>query len=135
MISFHIYFFIFYLHLYVYYVLCTYQVKTHNDLSHFETAYVVKLHRVARLAPAQAVRCLVLLITCLFSVSVSVYFLSSFSIILLWGCRHCCIILPCFICISFWRFSLSSIPISHLQRVINDTRSYVLSYQQTLDRL
>ncbi|KMZ69194.1 hypothetical protein ZOSMA_21G00480 [Zostera marina] len=30
-------------------------VKTHNDLSHFETAYVVKLHRVARLAPAQAV--------------------------------------------------------------------------------
>ncbi|XP_074564500.1 protein arginine N-methyltransferase 5 [Curcuma longa] len=26
-------------------------VKSHKDLSHFETAYVVKLHRVARLAP------------------------------------------------------------------------------------
>lgn len=30
-------------------------VKSHNDLLHFETAYVVKLHRVARLAPSQPV--------------------------------------------------------------------------------
>ncbi|CAA6671219.1 unnamed protein product [Spirodela intermedia] len=30
-------------------------VKSHKDLAHFETAYVVKLHRVARLAPTQAV--------------------------------------------------------------------------------
>ncbi|EHA8586617.1 putative protein arginine N-methyltransferase [Cocos nucifera] len=28
-------------------------VKSHRDLAHFETAYVVKLHRVARLAPSQ----------------------------------------------------------------------------------
>lgn len=32
-----------------------YDVKSHNDRSHFETAYVVKLHRVARLAPSQPV--------------------------------------------------------------------------------
>ncbi|KAJ6819644.1 protein arginine N-methyltransferase 5 isoform X1 [Iris pallida] len=30
-------------------------VKLHRDLAHFETAYVVKLHRVARLAPSQQV--------------------------------------------------------------------------------
>ncbi|PKA57891.1 Protein arginine N-methyltransferase 5 [Apostasia shenzhenica] len=30
-------------------------VKSHKDLAHMETAYVVKLHRVARLAPAQPV--------------------------------------------------------------------------------
>lgn len=30
-------------------------VKLHKDLVHFETAYVVKLHRVARLAPCQPV--------------------------------------------------------------------------------
>jgi protein arginine N-methyltransferase 5 len=30
-------------------------VKAHKDLVHFETAYVVKLHRVARLAPSQPV--------------------------------------------------------------------------------
>ncbi|CAL9098008.1 unnamed protein product [Musa textilis] len=30
-------------------------VKSHKDLAHFETAYVVKLHRVARLAPCQPV--------------------------------------------------------------------------------
>ncbi|KAM0939069.1 putative methyltransferase [Dioscorea sansibarensis] len=30
-------------------------VKAHKDLAHFETAYVVKLHRVARLAPPQEV--------------------------------------------------------------------------------
>ncbi|KAF5936430.1 hypothetical protein HYC85_027559 [Camellia sinensis] len=30
-------------------------VKSHKDLVHFETAYVVKLHRVARLAPSQPV--------------------------------------------------------------------------------
>lgn len=30
-------------------------VKAHNDLAHFETAYVVKLHKVARLAPCQPV--------------------------------------------------------------------------------
>ncbi|KAJ6811382.1 protein arginine N-methyltransferase 5 isoform X1 [Iris pallida] len=30
-------------------------VKSHRDLAHFETAYVVKLHRVARLAPSQPV--------------------------------------------------------------------------------
>lgn len=30
-------------------------VKSHKDLTHFETAYVVKLHRVARLAPSQPV--------------------------------------------------------------------------------
>lgn len=36
------------------------QVKSHKDLAHFETAYVVKLHRVARLAPSQPVRiCLI----------------------------------------------------------------------------
>jgi protein arginine N-methyltransferase 5 len=29
------------------------QVKSHKDLVHFETAYVVKLHNVARLAPSQ----------------------------------------------------------------------------------
>ncbi|XP_010927141.1 protein arginine N-methyltransferase 5 [Elaeis guineensis] len=28
-------------------------VKSHRDLAHYETAYVVKLHRVARLAPSQ----------------------------------------------------------------------------------
>lgn len=31
------------------------QVKTYKDIAHFETAYVVKLHRVARLAPPQPV--------------------------------------------------------------------------------
>lgn len=31
------------------------QVKSHKDLVHFETAYVVKLHSVARLAPSQPV--------------------------------------------------------------------------------
>jgi hypothetical protein len=31
------------------------QVKSHKDLVHFETAYVVKLHNVARLAPSQTV--------------------------------------------------------------------------------
>ncbi|KAF3325605.1 protein arginine N-methyltransferase 5 [Carex littledalei] len=30
-------------------------VKTYKDIAHFETAYVVKLHRVARLAPPQPV--------------------------------------------------------------------------------
>lgn len=32
------------------------QIKAHKDIAHFETAYVVKLHRVARLAPPQEVR-------------------------------------------------------------------------------
>jgi len=36
------------------------QVKSHKDLAHFETAYVVKLHRVARLAPSQPVRAFLL---------------------------------------------------------------------------
>ncbi|KAL0726587.1 hypothetical protein Bca4012_022680 [Brassica carinata] len=31
------------------------QVKAHKDLAHFETAYVVKLHSVANLAPSQSV--------------------------------------------------------------------------------
>ncbi|KAG8058083.1 hypothetical protein GUJ93_ZPchr0002g25818 [Zizania palustris] len=31
-------------------------IKAHKDIAHFETAYVVKLHRVARLAPPQSVR-------------------------------------------------------------------------------
>lgn len=31
------------------------QVKSHKDLQHFETAYVVKLHSVARLSPSQPV--------------------------------------------------------------------------------
>lgn len=31
------------------------QVKSHKDLVHFETAYVVKLHSVARLTPTQPV--------------------------------------------------------------------------------
>ncbi|KAF3600648.1 hypothetical protein F2Q69_00033101 [Brassica cretica] len=31
------------------------QVKAHKDLAHFETAYVVKLHSVAKLAPSQSV--------------------------------------------------------------------------------
>jgi protein arginine N-methyltransferase 5 len=30
-------------------------IKAHKDIAHFETAYVVKLHRVARLAPPQEV--------------------------------------------------------------------------------
>ncbi|KAK3011209.1 hypothetical protein RJ639_011742 [Escallonia herrerae] len=30
-------------------------IKSHKDLAHFETAYVVKLHSVARLAPSQPV--------------------------------------------------------------------------------
>lgn len=30
-------------------------IKAHKDIAHFETAYVVKLHRVARLAPPQPV--------------------------------------------------------------------------------
>ncbi|XP_020527079.1 protein arginine N-methyltransferase 5 isoform X2 [Amborella trichopoda] len=30
-------------------------VRSHKDMQHFETAYVVKLHRVARLAPSQPV--------------------------------------------------------------------------------
>ncbi|KAF0925098.1 hypothetical protein E2562_015388 [Oryza meyeriana var. granulata] len=30
-------------------------IKAHKDIAHFETAYVVKLHRVARLAPTQSV--------------------------------------------------------------------------------
>ncbi|KAL9259330.1 arginine N-methyltransferase 1.5-like protein [Drosera capensis] len=30
-------------------------VKSHNDLMHFETAYVVKMHNIARLAPCQPV--------------------------------------------------------------------------------
>lgn len=31
------------------------QIKSHKDIVHFETAYVVKLHRVARLATPQPV--------------------------------------------------------------------------------
>ena len=31
------------------------EVKLHKDLVHFETAYVVKLHNVARLAPCKPV--------------------------------------------------------------------------------
>lgn len=31
------------------------QVKSHKDVLHFETAYVVKIHNVARLAPSQPV--------------------------------------------------------------------------------
>lgn len=31
------------------------QVKSYKDLLHFETAYVVKLHSVARLSPCQPV--------------------------------------------------------------------------------
>ncbi|KAL2896686.1 Protein arginine N-methyltransferase 5 [Bienertia sinuspersici] len=30
-------------------------VKSHRDLAHFETPYVVKLHKIARLAPCQPV--------------------------------------------------------------------------------
>uniref|UniRef100_A0A0E0N9K8 Protein arginine N-methyltransferase n=1 Tax=Oryza rufipogon TaxID=4529 RepID=A0A0E0N9K8_ORYRU len=30
-------------------------IKAHKDIAHFETAYVVKLHRIARLAPTQSV--------------------------------------------------------------------------------
>ncbi|KAL4586705.1 hypothetical protein LXL04_011347 [Taraxacum kok-saghyz] len=30
------------------------QVKLHKDLLHFETAYVVKLHRLAKLSPSQS---------------------------------------------------------------------------------
>uniref|UniRef100_A0A0E0JVC7 Protein arginine N-methyltransferase n=1 Tax=Oryza punctata TaxID=4537 RepID=A0A0E0JVC7_ORYPU len=30
-------------------------IKAHKDIAHFETAYVVKLHRIARLAPTQLV--------------------------------------------------------------------------------
>ncbi|CAK9161970.1 unnamed protein product, partial [Ilex paraguariensis] len=33
----------------------SHSVKSHKDLVHFETAYVVKLHRVARLSPSQPV--------------------------------------------------------------------------------
>lgn len=33
-----------------------FQVKAHKDISHFETAYVVKIHNAARLAPCQSVR-------------------------------------------------------------------------------
>jgi hypothetical protein len=33
-----------------------FQVKAHKDVSHFETAYVVKIHNAARLAPSQSVR-------------------------------------------------------------------------------
>lgn len=33
-----------------------FQVKAHKDLVHFETAYVVKIHNAARLAPCQPVR-------------------------------------------------------------------------------
>lgn len=33
-----------------------FQVKSHKDVAHFETAYVVKLHNIARLAPPQPVR-------------------------------------------------------------------------------
>ena len=36
-------------------VLVLLQVKLHKDVVHFETAYVVKLHNVARLAPTQPV--------------------------------------------------------------------------------
>ena len=32
-----------------------FQVKAHKDIAHFETAYVVKMHNVARLAPTQPV--------------------------------------------------------------------------------
>ena len=32
------------------------QIKAHKDIAHFETAYVVKLHRIATLAPPQQVR-------------------------------------------------------------------------------
>lgn len=31
------------------------QVKSHKDVVHFETAYVVKVHSVARLAPCEPV--------------------------------------------------------------------------------
>lgn len=31
------------------------QVKSHKDLVHFETAYVVKLHSIAKLAPTKPV--------------------------------------------------------------------------------
>jgi protein arginine N-methyltransferase 5 len=31
------------------------QVKSHKDLVHFETAYVVKMHNIARLTPSQPV--------------------------------------------------------------------------------
>lgn len=34
-----------------------FQVKAHKDLAHFETAYVVKIHNAARLAPSQPVSC------------------------------------------------------------------------------
>lgn len=37
------------------FVLTMVQIKSHKDLVHFETAYVVKLHRVARLANTQPV--------------------------------------------------------------------------------
>lgn len=40
------------------------QVKSHKDLVHFETAYVVKLHNVARLAPSQPVRHLIRPLIC-----------------------------------------------------------------------
>ncbi|AQK68355.1 Protein arginine N-methyltransferase 1.5 [Zea mays] len=34
-------------------------IKAHKDIAHFETAYVVKLHRIATLAPPQQVRDLI----------------------------------------------------------------------------
>lgn len=37
------------------FVLVMLQVKSYKDVVHFETAYVVKLHSVARLAPPQPV--------------------------------------------------------------------------------
>lgn len=41
------------------------QVKSHKDIVHFETAYVVKVHSVARLAPSQPVSfCFVHLANC-----------------------------------------------------------------------
>ncbi|KAI7752505.1 hypothetical protein M8C21_015856 [Ambrosia artemisiifolia] len=44
-------------YVYKFYTACDYikVVKLHKDLLHFETAYVVKLHRLAKLSPSQAV--------------------------------------------------------------------------------
>lgn len=48
------------------------QIKSHKDIVHFETAYVVKLHRVARLATPQPVS-LFLLKHFVYSIYIHVY--------------------------------------------------------------
>ena len=63
-----------------------FQVKAHKDIAHFETAYVVKMHNVARLAPTQPVS--------KFSWSI-VFFRSGFDVCLVggWSSMFCLIFL------------------------------------------